>query len=271
MFFCFQCKSFSNNFSFFFEHYKADSMVRFLANSDLHYRQVPRDEKHHHIGEMLTLMRNHTPQNKIEAVILAGDLTAQGVSYDHSLGGCYCIKKHDDELKHLRKECLEPMEQYTTVLPCAGNHDTYNHGRAKTWLNKKYGKNKQRTIGGISFISCGIYPDAKALKFLRGLSDEIKAMPTVFYWHYPPIGPHHDWWSDIEIAAAFETLKQFKDVKGLFCGHAHGSYYMRWRETFDLYVVGGPTFADVVCTKDDMNVRWFNKFNEHRQVERYDY
>ena len=242
-------------------------MVRFLANSDLHYSEDPREEKAHQIGEMLTLLRNQPVGQKIKSVLLVGDLTDRGISYDRSLGGCCVTREHQDQLKYLQDRCIKPMEMYTTVLPCSGNHDTYHSGRAQKWIDKTYGRNRQRTIDGISFISMGVYPDKKALKYLDTLSSDTLKLPTIFYWHYPPVGPYNDWWKPEEKESASKSLSKFDNILGIFCGHAHGSYHMTWK-SHDIYVVGGPYFADVECSKDKLEITWRNNYNTYTQVER---
>lgn len=202
--------------------------ITFLLDSDLHFKYGIIEYKSDHVNKII----EQVSKEKIDALICAGDLTNNGWDGSHIL--CWKYGGEYDQLSPLKEQFVEPLEKHLPVYLCHGNHDKYvprpyiHHG-VLNYIKKRHGGLMYSfDINDIHFVCLGMYPDKKALEYLKKDMEKNLDKNVVIFFHFNLVGQYSDWWSDEEKENFYNVIKNYKIV-ALLVGHIHISKIYNWK------------------------------------------
>ena len=221
-------------------------MIKFLVDSDLHFRRNIRNDKLDHVKKITNLCN----QEKINALICPGDLTNNGWNGKHIL--CWYYGGKEDQLTPLKKQYVDILSQKLPVYLCGGNHDYYVPWPYIThpvinYIKERHGaKYYSFDIQTLHFICLDRYPDKYGIKFLQKDLEKYKDRDIIIIFHYNLIGPYSNWWKENEKEIFYNTIKNH-NIIALIVGHWHTSRVDEWKGYKVIYGAGSKIAK---CTYD---------------------
>lgn len=229
--------------------------LNLIIDSDLHFKNgYIRLDKYNHSDIILDV----STKNNIDAIICAGDLTNNGFSGKHLC--CWYYGGTENQITPLLNY-VKKIEKVAPVYLCMGNHDTYIprpyiFNGVETVIKQKYGSllyswdlNKNDTI--YHFICLSIYPDSKAIIFLKSDLEKNKNKTFIIYFHYCITGGWSDWWTDKEKQIFYDVIKNY-NIRLIIVGHRHQNWLDKWE---GINVVSGAGSKVLLCTLDNNNTK----------------
>ena len=228
--------------------------IKFIVVSDFHCRDKLSNDKKEIINRIINEIKE--PDSQITSVIMPGDLTNNG--YDGMSMFGYKYGGEQNQLGVLHHNIIEPLEEYTNVYLCAGNHDTYTkrpyfrkpvlryikhrHGDIRYEFKYHYKGNPV-----LRFICLGIYPDKKSREFLKCILHKHPKDSYIIIFHYVPLGPFGDWWGDVEKKEFLNMISGY-NIVAILAGHVHTSGIVNWKniiksEKYPVILAAGDKYA----------------------------
>lgn len=231
--------------------------ITLILLSDLHFQHNHiREDKSNNYNTILELSK----ENKIDAIIVPGDLTNTAGTGAYIDFGCYKFyySSKDDQLTPL-KEYIDKLEEIAPTYIGLGNHDFYTYIFGKLYMpivryvKQRHGNTRYSwDLKGYHFICLSEYPDKKGREFLREDLKKNTDKDTIIYFHYNIHGPWSDWWSDSDKEKFYNIIKDYK-IRAIFVGHWHESYKFKWKN-IDIINGAGSTVSLIKIDKENINV-----------------
>ena len=243
----------------------SNNSTKFIVISDLHCTDKLSIGKQQIINRIINELTNaDLTLDKINMVIIPGDLTDNGYDGEQLLG--WKFGGDQDQLDVLIKDVIEPLEKYTKVYICAGNHDEYvkpprcrkpvlnyiikRHGslRYEIKMSKKNKISSQKNMMSsttCSLLCCNnkteitkknyilkclclnIYPDEISRAFLKLTLECNPSFSYIIIFHYNPIGPYSEFWNDDDKQAFLDIISGYHII-AIITGHIHISTLLTW-------------------------------------------